>query len=197
MKVASRKSFRVLASTKLLESDAHSPQAHRSTMCKRANRHVSEPIRYCRMDIRAGTLQSPIERDAPLPRPLRTGRGALHAHARGRAIDRGRSPTKRRAKRVRHGRTRQPTSASTRWPSERTAACSALLGPAEPARRRSRAGRHHWAPGHQTAHENHTEDATLSVAGLQSWLASTYHVLKSIAKSRLGAGEGRAQGVPR
>ena len=40
VKVASRKSFRVLASTKLFKSDASSSQAHRSTMCKRANRHM-------------------------------------------------------------------------------------------------------------------------------------------------------------
>ena len=128
-------------------------------MCKRANRHISERIRYWRMDIRAGTLRSPIERDGPLPRPLRAGRGALHAHARGRATDRGRPPTKPRAKRVRHGRLRQPTSAGTRLPSKRLAAFSGALGRAEPPRRRSRAGRHHRAPGHQTAHGNHTGDA--------------------------------------
>lgn len=145
-----------MALTKLFVRDSNSPQAHRSAMCKRANRHISERIRYWRMDIRAGTLRSPIERDGPLPRPLRAGRGALHAHARGRATDRGRPPTKPRAKRVRHGRLRQPTSAGTRRPSKRLAAFSAALGRAEPPRRRSRAGRHHRAPGHQTAHGNHT-----------------------------------------
>ena len=150
----------MIALTKLFVRDAHSPQAHRSTMCKRANRHVSEPIRYCRMDIRAGTLQSLIERDAPLPWPLRTGRGALRVHARARATGRGPSPAKRRAKGVRHGRLRQRTAARTRRPSKRLAAFSAALGRAEPPRRRSRASRHHGAPGHQTAHENHTEGAS-------------------------------------
>ena len=129
-------------------------------MCKRANRHITERIRYWRMDIRASTLRSPIERDGPLPWPLRTGRGALHAHARAPATGSGPSPAKRRAKRVRHGRLRQPTSAGTRRPSKRFAAVSAALGRAEPPRRRSRASRHHCAAGHQTVHENHTEDAS-------------------------------------
>ena len=149
-----------MALTKLFVRDSNSPQAHRSAMCKRANRHISERIRYWRVDIRAGTMRSPIERDGPLPRPLRAGRGALHAHARGRATDRGRPPTKPRAKRVRHGRLRQPTAAGTRRPSKRLAAFSAALGRAEPPRRRSRASRHHCAAGHQTAHENHTKDAS-------------------------------------
>ena len=39
-KHASRKSFGVMSLTKLLVRDAHSSQAHRSTMCKRANRHM-------------------------------------------------------------------------------------------------------------------------------------------------------------
>ena len=57
MKVVSRKSLRVLTETKLLESDANSPQAHRSTMCRRANIYMSERIRYCRVDIHAGKLR--------------------------------------------------------------------------------------------------------------------------------------------
>ena len=157
----------MIALTKLFVRAAHSPQAHRSTMCKRANRHITERIRYWRMDIRAGTLRSPIERDGPLPRPLRAGRGALHAHARGRATTSGPSPTKPRAKGVRLGRLRQPTSAGTRQPSKRIAAFSAAVGRAEPPRRRFRAGRHHWAPGLQAAHGNHTGNA--QHCQLQGW----------------------------
>ena len=40
VKVASRKSFGVMALTKLLVRDAHSTQAHRSTMRKRLNMHM-------------------------------------------------------------------------------------------------------------------------------------------------------------
>ena len=90
----------------------------------------------------------------------RTGRGALHAHARAPATGSGPSPAKGRTKRVRHGRLRQPTPASTHRPSKRFAAFSAALGRAEPPRRRSQASRHHCAAGHQTAHENHTEGAS-------------------------------------
>jgi len=149
----------VIALTKLFVRDAHSPQAHRSTMCKRANRHISDRIRYWRVDICAGTLRSPLERDGPLLWPLRTGCGALHAHARARATPRGRPLPKLRGKRVRHGRKRESRSAGAHRPSKRIAAFSAARGPAEPRRRRSRAGRHHRAPGHQTAHGNHTGDA--------------------------------------
>ena len=108
-------------------------------------------IRYWRVDVRAGTLRSPIERDGPLPWPLRTGRGASHAHAHRRAIGRGRPLTKRRAKRVRHRRKRESRSAGTHRLSERIAAVSASLGPVEPPRWHSRAARHHHAPGPQTA----------------------------------------------
>ena len=112
------------------------------------------------MDICAGTLRSPLERDGPLLWPLRTGRGALHAHARARATTSGRPLPKLRGKRVRHGRMRESRSAGAHRLSERIAAQSAPNGPAEPPRRRSRASRHHWSPGHQTAHESHTEEAS-------------------------------------
>ena len=111
------------------------------------------------MDICAGTLRSPLERDEPLLWPLRTGCGELHAHARRRASTRGRPLPKLRGKRVRHGRKRESRSAGAHRPSKRIAAFSAARGPAEPRRRRSRAGRHHRAPRHQTAHGNHTGDA--------------------------------------
>ena len=55
---------------------------------------------------------------------------------------------------------RESRSAGAHRLSERIAAQSAPNGPAEPPRRRSRVSRHHGAPGHQTAHENHTEDAS-------------------------------------
>ena len=135
-------------------------------------------------------MRSPIERDGPLPRPLRAGRGALHAHARGRAIGHGRPPTKPQAKRVRHGRLRQPTSAGTRRPSKRIAAFAAALGRAEPPRRRSRAGRHHRVPGHQTAHGSHTGDAQHCQFQLESWLGEW----KMAKGRREGRDWGRAKG---
>ena len=166
-------------------------------MCKRANRHMSERIRYWRMDIRAGTLRSPIERDGPLLRPLRAGRGALHAHTRARATTCGPSPTKPRAKRVRHGRLRQPTPASTHRPSKRFAAFSAAVGRAEPPRRRSRAGRHHHSPGHQAAVLDCWDG--LLWAGLlrRKHGRNCCGGQPRVRGSRLGAIEGRASGVPR
>ena len=113
-----------------------------------ARRHTRWNVAIAARTRRATTLAS-----AHRPR-------ALHAHAHRRAIGRGRPRTKRRPKRVRRGRLRQPTSAGTRRPSKRFAAVSAALGRAEPLRRRSRASRHHWSPGHQTAHESHTEEAS-------------------------------------
>ena len=137
-------------------------------------------------------LRSPLDRDGPLLWPLRTGRGAMHAHARARASTRGRPLPKLRGKRVRHGRKRESRSAGTHRLSERIAAVSAPNGPDEPPRRRSRASRNHWAPGHQTAHENHTEDVSTVSAGLESWLTQVESWQREVRGARLGAIEGLA-----
>jgi len=143
----------------------------------------------------AGTLRSPLERDAPLPWPLRTGRGALHAHTRGRASTRGRPQPKLRGKRVRHGRMRESRSAGAHWLSERIAAQSAPNGPAEPPRRRPRASRHHWSPGHQPAHENHTEGAS----AVSCWARIMAHAGGIMARrgARCEIGGDRRAGVRR
>ena len=146
----------------------------------------------------ASMLRSPLDRDGPLLWPLRTGRGALHAHARARASTRGRPLPKLRGKRVRHGRKRESRSAGTHRLSERIAAVSAPNGPDEPLRRRSRASRHHWAPGHQTAHENHTEDVS-TVIYCQCWAGIMAHAggIMATRGARCEIGGDRRAGVRR
>ena len=158
----------MIALTRLLIRDAHSPQAHRSTMCQRANRHISDRIRYWRVDMCASMLRSPLERDGPLLWPLRTGRGALHAHARARASTGGRPLPKLRGKRVRHGRMRESRSAGAHRSASlrnrpRTAPLSRRAGALGPAAITGHPG--------TSLHTRITlRVPVLSVAGLESWL---------------------------